>query len=392
MWTVQWDGDFVVGGDGNLRLTPSFRLKEFGGTNGKVRVHRELVSTLQLLRDRFGRPLSVARTDPSGEAVVISCDAVADLRTAATAMRDRGLFATVEDQPDGIRVTLPESAKRVPLALEQALETAFSVTAGFETAGDMFQQITGNFDGAGLSFGPAQVNFGSKTLVPLFQKFEAADEAALRACFADPDDYSDWQRITKASVADQIAFATGITTGRGGHDVVDPWKGYFQAVGRVPVFREIMVESILRDYGGKVARAIGQLRTLRPDITIDHLRCVCALYDLTVQQGSLDKAWAEIESRVKADGPATQFDLVRIAVEERGRKASEAWRADAESRRVGILMGLPVTVGDRQRANIQFYMLRDLHVSNVDKLVSGDIAPELARVRQAVASGGTLLA
>jgi hypothetical protein len=37
-------------------------------------------------------------------------------------------------------------------------------------------------------------------------------------------------------------------------------------------------------------------------------------------------------------------------------------------------------------------MLRDLHVSNVDKLVSGDIAPELARVRQAVASGGTLLA
>ena len=29
MWSVDWDGDFVVGGDGNTRLTPAFRLKEF---------------------------------------------------------------------------------------------------------------------------------------------------------------------------------------------------------------------------------------------------------------------------------------------------------------------------------------------------------------------------
>jgi hypothetical protein len=83
---------------------------------------------------------------------------------------------------------------------------------------------------------------------------------------------------------------------------------------------------------------------------------------------------------------------VRIAVEERGKAASEEWRADAVSRRVGILMGLPFTVQDRQRANIQFYMLRDLRISNVDRLVAGDIASELGRVRKAVAAGDTLLA
>jgi len=392
MWSAQWDGDYVVGGDGNLRLTPSFRLKEFSGAGGKVRVHRELVSTLQLLRERLHRPLSVKRTDASGDAVVIACDVTADLQTAAAALRDRGLFASVDDQPDGIRVALPDAAKRGALTLEQGLETAFSVTAGFETAGDKFQQITGNFDGAGLSFGPAQVNFKSETLVPLFRKFEAADEPALRRCFADPDDYSDWQRITKAAVADQIAWATSITTGRGNHDVVDPWKGYFQAVGREPRFREIMVESILRDYGGRAARAITALRRIRPDITIDHLRCICSLYDLVVQQGSLDKALDEIEQRVNRERPSNQFDLVRIAVEERGKKASEEWRADAVSRRVGILMGVPFTVQDRQRANIQFYMLRDLRVSNVDRLISGDIAGELARVGKVVAADDTLLA
>ena len=48
MWTVNWDGDFVVGGDGNQRLTPAFRLKEFRHADGSVRVHRELVSLVQV--------------------------------------------------------------------------------------------------------------------------------------------------------------------------------------------------------------------------------------------------------------------------------------------------------------------------------------------------------
>jgi hypothetical protein len=277
------------------------------------------------------------------------------------------------------------------VTLDQALETAFSVTAGFETAGDKFQQITGNFDGAGLSFGPAQVNFGTGTLVPLFRAFEAADAESLRQCFTDPDDHSDWQTILARPKVEQIRWADSITTGRGRHDVSDPWKGYFQAVGRVPAFREIAVESILREYGGKVARAIEQLRR-RSNIAIDHLRCVCSLYDLVVQQGSLDKAMNAIDARLAAERPTSQFEVVRIAVEERGRAASPQWQADAVSRRVGILNGVPHTVDDRQRANIQFYMLRNVRVEGVERLVAGDMGTELARVRRAIAAGETLLA
>jgi hypothetical protein len=228
--------------------------------------------------------------------------------------------------------------------------------------------------------------------VPLFRRFIAADQDALRRCFSDPDDYSDWHLVLDSAVQDQVKWATSITTGRGGHDVIDPWKGYFQAVGRVPRFREIMVESILRDYGGKVADAIQTLQSLRPDITIDHLRCICSLYDLVVQQGGLQKALPEITQRVKNEKPANQFELVRIAVEERGRKALEQWSADAVSRRVGILNGVPFAVDDRQRANICFYLLRNVKVRDVDRLMSRNITPELDRVRQAVASGQTLLA
>jgi len=392
MWTVNWDGDFVVGGDGNQRLTPSFRLKEFRKADGSVRVHRELVSALQLVRERLGQSLSVVRTQPDGFGAVVSGDSAPDVRAAAVAIRDRGIFTTIDVEPDGFGVRIPLPERLPPLGLDEALETAFSVTAAFETAGDKFQQITGNFDGAGLSFGPAQVNFGSGTLVPLFRKFIAADQNALRACFSDPDDYDDFMNVLDLPAPQQIQWATSITTGRGGHEVVEPWRSYFQETGRVPLFREITAESILSDYGAKAARAVTALEKLRPDIRVDRLRCICALYDLVVQQGSLDKAWPEIAQRVAVEKPANQVDLVRIAVEERGRKALPQWQADAVSRRVGILTGVPFTVDDRQRANINFYMLRDVRVTSVDRLLAGTVAEELKRVRAAVASGNTLLA
>jgi hypothetical protein len=392
MWSADWDGDFVVGGDGNLRLTPSFRLKEFRQTDGKVRVHRELVSALQLMRDRLGSSLSVQRTRPDGFTAVVTSANQQALRAAAVAVRDRGIFTTIDVEADGLGVRIPLPDRLPPLGLDEALETAFSVTAAFETSGDKFQQITGNFDGAGLSFGPAQVNFGSGTLVPLFRKFLAADEGGMRQCFADPDDYDDFLRVLDAPIKQQIQWANSITTGRGGHDVVEPWKSYLQAVGRVPLFREITAESILADYGTKTARAIHALARLRPDITVDRLRCLCSLYDMVVQQGSLDKAWTAIDQRVKAERPASQLDLVRIAVEERGRKALPQWQADAVSRRLGILKGVPYTVDDRQRANIHFYMLRDVRVVNVDRLLAGTVSEELQRVRVAVATGNTLLA
>jgi hypothetical protein len=392
MWSVDWDGDFVVGGDGNQRLTPAFRLKEFRNADGSVRIHRELVSALQLLRDRLRRPIGMTRTEPGGLGVIVTSDAVGDLRLAAEAIRDRGIFTVVERNADMVTVRIPIPSKLPEIGLDAALETAFSVTAAFETAGDRFQQITGNFDGAGLSFGPAQVNFGSGTLQPLLRRFIAADDTAVRRCFDDPDDYDDLVRMLTLPVSDQITWATSVTTGRGGHDVIAPWKGGFQALGRVPLFRQIMAGSILEDYGGKTARALRALAQLRPDITVDRLRCICSLYDLVVQQGSLDKAWPAIRQRVARENPSDQVGLVRIAVEERGRAASPQWRADAVSRRVGILKGVPFTVEDRQRANIHFYMLRDVRVENVGRLLAGNMAAELERVSQAVAMDETLLA
>ena len=391
-WSIEWDGGYVTGGEGKVRLTPNFRLKEFLRPDGRVRVHRELVSALQILRERFGSPLSVAVTDDDGLGATLTCRSVPDLLAAADAVRAHRLFAFAEQQDDGVYVRIPDPDRLPEIELEQALETAFSVTSGFETSGDRFQQVTGNFDDAGMSFGPAQWNFRSGTLTPLFREFERADADSLRACFEDDIDYEEWRSILDAPVDEQISWADSVSTGRGKHDVMQPWKGYLQAVGRVEAFRAVMVEQALRKYGAKLLDAIRYLQGLAPGIEINHLRCMCSLYDLVIQQGSLARASAEIERRVATERPGDQFELVGIAVEERGHKASAAWRSDCVSRRLGILRGVPTTVEGRQRANINFYKLRDVCIQGARELLDSDVSEQLARVSQAIAAGDSTLA
>ncbi len=389
LWSVDWDGGFVVGGDVTQRLTPNFRLKEFQQPSGAVRVHREVVSALQIVRDRLGKPMSIAGVDLDGIGATVSGGSAADIANTARAARSGKLFATVEVKNSQVHVRIPDPSVVPEIELAEALETAFLVTSAFETAGDKFQQITGNFDGAGLSFGPAQMNFKSGTLQPLFAEFRRADEPLLRACFTDPQDYVDWLKVLAMPTAQQISWSNKISTGRRNSEVIDPWKGYFQAVGRVEKFRTIMVESIMRQYGTKLLSALNYLQSLRPHLTIDHLRCVCSLWDLVIQQGSLDKAKSAIEARVQREQPADQFHLVQIGVEERGRTALAEFQDDCVSRRVGVLNGVPHTVGERQRANIQFYLLRDARIRGASEIAKLDIGAQVLSASAAVATGTT---
>jgi hypothetical protein len=391
IWSVKWDDGFVVGGD-DSRLTPNFRLKEFKNSAGAVRVHRELVSALQMLRERHGKSIAISSVDANGLGARIAADPLADLLRAADRVRVHHLFEDVVQEAGFLHVTIPDPLHLHEIELEQALESAFSVTSSFETSGDRFQQVSGNFDGAGISFGPAQWNFKSGTLVPLFRKFQLADEARLRTCFPDPVDYEEWQRVLGRPVAEQIQWADSISTGRGKQEVAEPWRGCLQAVGRVPAFRAAMVEEALRAYGARLLDCVRYLQGLVPEIQIDHLRCFCSLYDLVIQQGSLDKAHREIEARVRQARPGNQFELVRIAVEERGRAAAPQWRADCVSRRLGILNGVPETVDGHQRANLSFFLLRDVRIRGARELMTQDVSPQLARVSETLAAGDTLLA
>lgn len=376
-----YDGNYIVGGAENFRVSPNFRLKELRRKNGTVKVHRELVSAIQVLRDLFGEAVSVRSMAPkdglgtgaAGLFAWLGAKDLSGLAGLADSLIAGGIFRDVRHVGDTLYVNIGDPDALPPIGAEDALQTAVQVTAGFETAGDPFQQVTGNFDRAGLSFGPSQFNFASGTLVPLFNKFIEAEDEALRRCFVLERHYDEWIALLGMARDEQVRWADERSKEPRKAELAQPWKGYLMAVGRVQEFRRIMTDHAVEKYGLKLSKALQWLGEL-VDIRVDRLNCICSLYDLCTQQGSLNRAHSAIRGRVKAELPDGQTELVQIAVEERAKKANPPWRADCLSRRLGILyrQRTPAALGTEKasRDNRNYYLLRDTRIKNPEALSS----------------------
>lgn len=375
----RYEDDYLVEGPPNASVTPSFKLKEYLRPDGSVRIHRELVASIQVLRNALDAPLKIASLTPDqglgagldGRFAWLEAAQPDDLARCARELMPDGHFARVEQRGKLVYVEMPDPKALPPVLPDKALTCAIRVTAAFETAGDPFQQVTGNFDKAGLSFGPLQVNLGTGTLQELFRRFAARDQKALQDAFGNL--WPEWQRVMKLSREEQVAWADALSRGPRKADFAEPWKSAFQAVGRHPEFQAETLRYAYDVYGRKLIVALSWLRGLSP-IRISNLRCLASLYDLCVQQGSLDKAHDAIRRRVAEEQPKDEFHLTRIAVEERGRTASTEWRADCISRRLCILEREPVQVSEAgkvaERSNPNLYLLRNAEVLEAEQYLT----------------------
>jgi hypothetical protein len=374
---LKYDDDYLIGGPARARVTPNFQLSEYARADGTVRVHRELLAAVQRVREELGTGVSIAGVVPRGGLGAgiegrfgwLKAADPAALADAARRVARDGWLARVEPRGEQVYVEMYDPSKLPALAAERALDLAIAVTAAFETSGDPYLQVTGNFDGAGLSFGPLQVNLGTGTLQALFRRFAARDEATLRACFGAL--WDEWQRMLRLpSRAAQVRWADALSRGPRKAAFDPAWTKALQAVGRQPVFRAEWLRYAYDTYGRKLVVALAWLKGVRP-IPIRNFRCLAALYDLCVQQGSLDKAHAAIRRRIERENPQDEFALTRIAVEERGRTANAQWRADCISRRLCILEREPVRVIESgqsaQRDNPQLHLLRNARVHQMER-------------------------
>jgi hypothetical protein len=382
MAKVLYENNFIIGGSPNIRVTPNFRLKEFYRSNGKVRVHRELAAALQILRDNFAASIIIdsqrleimGKPTDDGLFVVIGANDQGLLLKEAGKLLKEGYFKRYETIDNRLYLEMPDPLTLPRLSPKLAFDCGVKVTAAFETSGDPYQQVTGNFDQAGLSFGPIQCNLKSGTLQELFHYFRGEDESRLQRCFTDPQDYAALWKVLDGSRKKAVAWADALSQGSTKHGFAQPWKGYLQAVGSEPVFRQVMLRYAYDKYGKLLMSALAFLQGVSP-IEISNLRCLAALYDMGVQQGSLKKAHVAIKRRVMAEQPTDEFALTRIAVEERAKKASIRWRADCLSRRLCILERKPVSVildGQRaRRSNRSSYLLRNSGVKGLDRYLTG---------------------
>lgn len=377
--TITYRDDYLVGGRPQDAITPNFKVREFMTPAG-LHVHRELVGALQELREAHGAPITIRGLAPRARragrpgccAFVATADPAA-LEAAALPLVKQGFLASAARAGADLHVEIPDPAHPLPLPAANALERAVRVTAAYETSGDPYQAVTGNFDGAGLSFGPLQVNFGTGTLPELFRRFQQENARLLATCFGSDVRWQEWQQLLRRPRAQQVAWADGLSTGARKTQVAEPWRSALQAVGRQEAFRRVMLRYAYDVYGRKLIVALSWLKGLWPG-KIDNFACLAALYDLCVQQGSLDKAHAAIRARVAREQPGTQQQLVHIAVEERGRTAAPAWRADCISRRLGILYREPVKIVESgvtaRRENLRSYLVRNAPVKGAEQYLT----------------------
>jgi hypothetical protein len=383
MASVQYEDGFIIGGPKRAKLTPNFSLGEFA-SRGIVPVHQELVGALQRLRTAQGGPIKILRAPASGGPgpakaglfAFVQADDQERLVSGARALVKEGVLAKAGVRGGRLCVEVHRPGEAPPVSARPAFGHALTVTATFETGGlAPFETVTGNFDGAGMSFGPIQSNFTSGTLQDLFREFIATDKRRVRACFGDGDDYAELLRVLGSSRAKQIAWADSKSIGARKAKVAQPWRGYFQAVGREPKFQAIMVAQAYNHYGRAVIKALNWLAGVS-SIPVRNFSCLAALFDLCVQQGSLDRAHKQIRARVAEEQPKDEHELVRIAVTERGRRANQRWRADCVSRRLSILERRPVTVRESgriaTRRNLNLYLLRDTKVRGLESYLVGN--------------------
>ena len=360
----------------NPQLAPNFTLREFARPDGTYFVHPNLILTVQNIRNLIGKTVNIVKVDEGGQGARGSCISIragdiSALKRVCTGFLDQGTVSKFVQGNDSLFLEARTSPTET-LSLKDALDTAFYVSAGYETSGDPFQQVTGNFDGAGLSFGPSQVNFGAKTLVQLFRRFEKVDPEKLRECFTVKAHWDEWRALWEEPVTEQISWGNKQSTGIKKGEVKDPWRGYLKQVGQVPAFRDEMIGFSKEVYGDKLHTALKWLQTVWPNPITD-LRCFCALFDLCTQQGSLDKAHSQIKTRIAKEKPTNQKQVVQIAVEERARAADPPWRAASMSRRLGILYGAPVSATESGKTantdNPYFSLLPEMEVQGIKQFL-----------------------
>jgi len=223
-------------------------------------------------------------------------------------------------------------------------EKCYAVTGAFEGKG--YVNITGNFDGMGLSFGFIQWNFGMGSLQPLLMTmYENGPVTFKRCCTVEVDgevkDLSGYlvSVCRDMSNREAVEWVSQRQTNSGGRWRLLPhWQKVFENLGREPGFQAIQRKAA----GEYMERARGYVRTLgfRTE------RALALMFDVCVQNGSIKKSAMDAYRRALAANPGAgerqRLAMVAEAVAEASRPQ---FVQDVRSRKMCIVNGRGVVHG-----------------------------------------------
>jgi hypothetical protein len=219
------------------------------------------------------------------------------------------------------------------ILLQPLVQRCLALTGTFETSTgipDCYAGLSGDFDGQGLSFGVLQWNLGQGTLQPLLNEMLAKHEDVMSGLFHDRLDGI--RTMLAAPLSSQLAWARGIQDPVR-HNIFEPWKVLFKALGRSPEFQAIQVEHATAIH----LAAVG----LCGKFGVTTERAVALMFDIRVQNYSIS---AVTEARIRADFAALaplDTELARLCsiANRRADAANPQFAEDVRIRKLTIANG-----------------------------------------------------
>jgi len=115
--------------------------------------------------------------------------------------------------------------------ITDSLRNTILLNTGFFEGDDGYSNISGNFDGQGISFGILQYNFGQETLQPILRAYYNGKEEDLIYCFGQNKSDTLKNVVFNCSTTEQISWGDSISTSNG--NVKTEWSTPFKALGKL---------------------------------------------------------------------------------------------------------------------------------------------------------------
>ena len=270
------------------------------------------------------------------------------------------------------------------LSWREPLALALNITGSFEGVSG-WNNLTGNFDGQGISMGLLQQNLGQGSLQPMWSdmingyngqftsQFTSAQYTSIKnmlkawgasvtvASYLKLEDYGynelddpeqvahdlgvpveDIQAVTVDLTAkNQASVDWAKANVLSGTSIKSDWKTRLMAVSLTAGYRSLQVAR---------AEAIhDKAYAYFKDYGMSQLRSYLVFFDIVVQNGGIpDSVRTSYKSWLASNSSATEYTRMKKLIELRVAKSSTQWQADVRSRKMALLDGTGLVHGENR--------------------------------------------
>jgi len=228
-------------------------------------------------------------------------------------------------------------------------EKIIKLTSSFEGSG--FNTLTGNFDGAGISFGIIQFNFGMGTLQPLIREFYKQGPGTFRRlCTINGKSYShDLLVVCEKNMPNQIGLNWSKTIQKknllGKWKINPEWVQIFTNLASNEVYKHIQLKFVEDNYMARAKKDCKKFGILTE-------RALSLFFDIAVQNGGF-KPYHKLLMK--------EHTLAEVA-KAVAQKSNIKWQKDVLDRKMCIVNGYGFVHGRQYIINVQ-YQIGDRPIS-----------------------------